>query len=200
MGGREIERKLVADSSRLSFFEAECLISSYIASQYDLELTRDEEDGSLDIYWYVKAPERTFVRLRILNKEIVQLTVKKEDKTGALNRVEVDIEIDIKSLPNVIQFNNTLFGPEIGRVDKHYTVFWLNHSRDHTISCYQVRVDEDAKPFTFIEVEGTNEAWVNEHSNNLKKLSKDLLHDAAGSLYTLFLEKSNESETIYSPI
>lgn len=195
--GREIERKLVADSLELSLFGAETLIRSYLRVRPDLALSRVEEGDSSDIYWNVPGSGKTFIRTREYSKGLTQLTVKKEDRSGTLNRIEIDLNVTSK-LSDIVRFNKTLYGPEAGMVRKRYTVFWLNDSEHMTISCYQVKINGTEKPFTFIEIEGTDETWVESHSFNLKRLNKNL-SDAKGSLYTLFLEAPAD-DTIYSPI
>lgn len=100
-----------------------------------------------DEYWEpLRGMKADFIRLRRLDDERAQLTVKHTDKDDNLDRVEIDLIVEYRQAK---KFLVQLLGEPAGKIKKLYHILILG-SHDHSAVVYKV----DGYPKLFLEIEG----------------------------------------------
>jgi hypothetical protein len=174
--GRETERKLTTDL--LSYDQVVYELTSLISTPH-------MQDYSTDWYWDVPNTKDTFARVRQYPDGHFEMTIKQEDKGIYQDRIELDIptRTDVPKY-DIMAYNEIAFGPRIGTIKKHYSVWFLDDAKHNSVSCYKIEVNGKEIDKVFVEVEGTSLEYV----DAVLKQLPFLMTECEGSLYTMYLK------------
>lgn len=130
-----------------------------------------------------------FVRVRELDEPDehgcrAQITLKYSDKDGNVNRVEIDL--GVSDPEQAIRLLTYMLGDPLGRVTKHYTVYFLENVHT-TVSVYKVMKDKRV----FVEVEATSAKRVAEVTDWLRVDGGLKFERVKTSLFDMFVAKKD---------
>jgi len=175
---REIEKKYIAVGYRMYHIirEIEDLLKD--------EITGTTKGSGKD--YFFESSKADVVRVR--NYDDLpggQLTVKKNDKGGIVDRLEINVALnDQQAVDDSLQLMRALHGTEVAAVWKTYKILWLDRINTN-ISIYKTDIAMDE--CVIIEVEGPDVFTINGVITKIKKIiSMDIVNK---SLYEMSLEK-----------
>jgi adenylate cyclase class IV len=139
-------------------------LAAAIQELFAYETTETIVNCKPDLYWNPPAGARaTFARLRKLDGDLCQMTIKWNDKGNTKNRVEVDVEIHDYAKGKM--FLEHLLGKYAKRITKKYFVYILGDEFT-AVSVYKVRGDKRL----FVEAEAKTIKKVKAMTKKLQSL------------------------------